>query len=168
MRRENIFKPTIGNENLHQDSKDNGARIVNFATSKNVIVKSTMFQYQNIRKYTRTSPDVKIYNQTDHILIYRRWHSSILDVRSVRVVDCDTDHYLVFAKVRERLAISKQAAQKFDEERINIRKLNKQELRKQHQFEMSNRFAALENLSDSEDINRLWENIKERIETSAK
>jgi len=29
--RENIFKPTIGNESLHQDSNDNGVRIVNFA-----------------------------------------------------------------------------------------------------------------------------------------
>ena len=26
--RENIFKPTIGNESLHQDSNDNGFRIV--------------------------------------------------------------------------------------------------------------------------------------------
>ena len=34
VRRENIFKPTIGNENLHQDSNDNAVRIVNFATSK--------------------------------------------------------------------------------------------------------------------------------------
>jgi len=32
--RENIFKPTIGNESLHQDSNDKGVRIVNFATSK--------------------------------------------------------------------------------------------------------------------------------------
>jgi len=32
--RENIFKPTIGNESLHQDSNDNGVRLVNFATSK--------------------------------------------------------------------------------------------------------------------------------------
>jgi hypothetical protein len=32
--RENIFKPTIGNESLHQDINDNGVRIVNFATSK--------------------------------------------------------------------------------------------------------------------------------------
>ena len=30
--RENIFKLTIGNECLHQDSNDNGVRIVNFAT----------------------------------------------------------------------------------------------------------------------------------------
>ena len=31
-RRENIIKPTIGNESLHQDNNDNGIRIVNFAT----------------------------------------------------------------------------------------------------------------------------------------
>ena len=41
--KENIFKPTIGNESLHQDSNDNRVRIVNFATSKNLVVKSTMF-----------------------------------------------------------------------------------------------------------------------------
>ena len=28
----NIFQPTIGNESLHQDTNDNGVRIVNFAT----------------------------------------------------------------------------------------------------------------------------------------
>ena len=43
MGRENIFKPTIGQEGLHQDSNDNGVKLVNFATSKNLVVKSTMF-----------------------------------------------------------------------------------------------------------------------------
>jgi hypothetical protein len=38
--RENIFKQTI-NEILHQDGNDNGVRIVNFVTSKNLVVKST-------------------------------------------------------------------------------------------------------------------------------
>ena len=28
------FQTTIGNEGLHEDSNDNGVRIVNFATSK--------------------------------------------------------------------------------------------------------------------------------------
>jgi len=50
--RETIFKPTVGNESLRQASNDNGARIVNFATSKNMVVKSMMFLQQNIRKYT--------------------------------------------------------------------------------------------------------------------
>ena len=77
--RENIFKPTIGNGSLHQDSNDNGVRIVNFATSKNLVVKSTMFPYRNISKYSWTSPNGKTHNQIDHILIDRRQHSSILD-----------------------------------------------------------------------------------------
>jgi hypothetical protein len=38
-----IFKLTFGNDNLHQDCKDNGVKIVNFATSKNPVVKNTMF-----------------------------------------------------------------------------------------------------------------------------
>jgi hypothetical protein len=32
--REDIFKPVIGNESLHEVSNDNGVRVVNFATSK--------------------------------------------------------------------------------------------------------------------------------------
>jgi hypothetical protein len=55
--REDIFKPTIGNESLHKISNDNGVRVVNFVTSKNLIVKSTMFPYDNIHKHTLTSPD---------------------------------------------------------------------------------------------------------------
>jgi hypothetical protein len=94
-------------------------------------------------------------------LIDRRWHSSVLDVRSFRGADCDTGHYLVVAKVRETRAVSKQAAQKFGAERFNLKKLSEPEVRKQYQIRISNRLTALENLNDSEDINRAWENIKE-------
>ena len=71
------------------------------------------------------------------------------------------------AKVRESLAVSKQAAQRFHGERFNLRKLNDLEVRKQYQIEITNRFAALENLSYDEDTNRAWENIKENIKTPA-
>ena len=71
------------------------------------------------------------------------------------------------AKVKERLAVRKQAAQKYDGGRFNLRKLNDLEVRKQYQIEMTNRFAALENVSEDEDINRAWESIKENIKTSA-
>jgi len=50
--KENVFKPTIGNESIHQDSNDNGVRRVNLATSKNLAVKSKMFPHRNIHKYT--------------------------------------------------------------------------------------------------------------------
>jgi len=70
----------IGNESLHQGSNDNCVRIVNFAKSKNLVVKSTMFPHRNIHKYTWTSPEGKSQNQTEHILIDRRWDSNIPDV----------------------------------------------------------------------------------------
>jgi hypothetical protein len=44
---ENIFKPTTGNERMHQD---NNVRIVNFDNSKNLAVKSTMSPHRNIHK----------------------------------------------------------------------------------------------------------------------
>ena len=96
------FIPTIGQESLHQDSNDNGVRLVNFATSKNLVVKSTKFPHLNIHKYTWPSSDGTTHNQIDHVLIDRRWHSSVPDVRSFRGADCVTDHYLVIAKVREK------------------------------------------------------------------
>ena len=89
-------------------------------------------------------------------------------MRSFSGADCGTDHYLVIVKVRERLAVGKQAAQRFDRQRFNLRKLNEPEVREQYQIEITNRFAALESLNDDEDVNRIWENIKENIQTSAK
>jgi hypothetical protein len=166
--REDTFKPMVGNESLHEDSNNNVGRVVNVAASKNLVVKSTMFPHRNIHKYTWTSPDGKTRNQIDHVLIDRRWHSSILNVRPFRVADCDTDHYLVVAKVWGRLAVIKQAAQKFGAERFNLKKLRELEVRKQYQIKSSNRTAALENLNVGEDINRAWDNIKDSIKISAK
>jgi len=74
----------------------------------------------------------------------------------------------VIAKFRETLAVGKQAAQSFDRQNFNLRKLNEPEVREQYQIEITNRSAALENLSDDKDVDRTWENIKENIKTSAK
>ena len=48
--RESIFQLTIGTESVHPEGNDNGIRLVNFATSKNIVVKSTKFLHRNIQK----------------------------------------------------------------------------------------------------------------------
>jgi len=52
--REDIFKPTIRKDALHQDSNDTCVRIVHFVISKNLVDKSTMFLQQNIHKNSWT------------------------------------------------------------------------------------------------------------------
>jgi hypothetical protein len=50
--KEDIFKPTVGNEGLREINNDNGVTAVNVSTSENLIVKSmyvpTTFPYSNI------------------------------------------------------------------------------------------------------------------------
>jgi hypothetical protein len=82
--RENTFKPTIGNESLHEISNDNGVRVVKFATSINLVIVSRMFTHCNIYKHTCSSHRGKTHNQIDQVLLDRRWHSSIFDVQSFR------------------------------------------------------------------------------------
>jgi len=53
-------------------------------------------------------------------------------LRSFRRADCDTESYLVYAKVGGKFAVNKQTSKKFDVERFNLRKLNELEVRKHY------------------------------------
>jgi hypothetical protein len=68
VRREDIFKPIIGNMSLHKVNNNNGVRVVNFATSKNISVQRTTFPHHDIHKQTCTSPGSVTCNQRDHVL----------------------------------------------------------------------------------------------------
>jgi hypothetical protein len=103
-----------------------------------------MFPHRNIHTYTFTTPDRKTHYQIDHIVIDRRWHASILDVRSFRGVDHDTEHCLVFAEFRERM--EENNCHKFDVARFNLKKLRELEVMKCYQIKISKRFAALKKL----------------------
>jgi hypothetical protein len=100
-----------------------------------------MFPHRSIYKYTWTSPDGQTHNQTDHVLIHRRQHSSIFDVRSVRGADCDMGHCLVVAKYRERLAVSKRPVNKVDMDRFNLKKLNEGEVKEEYQVTVKTDFV---------------------------
>jgi hypothetical protein len=60
------------------------------------------------------------------------WERATILVRQT-FGDCDSDHYLVVAKVRERLAVSKRMVKKMDVERFNLKQLNEEEVKEQYQ-----------------------------------
>jgi hypothetical protein len=59
-------------------------------------------------------------------------------------------------KLREKISVTKQARQKFDVERFDLKKLDDVEVQEKYQVEISNRFAGLESLDESFDINNAW------------
>jgi hypothetical protein len=97
----------------------------------------------------------------------RRWHSSILDVRSFRGGDCNIIT-IWWLEELGKPGSKQKATQKFDVERFNLKKLSELEVRKEYQIKISKRSVALENVSDSQNINRAWENIRDNIKTRAK
>jgi hypothetical protein len=172
--REEIFRPTVGLESLHDSSNDNGVRAINFATSKNLIVKSTCFKHKDIHKATWVAPNSTTRNQIDHIMIDKRRHTNILDVRSFRGADCGSDHFLVVSRIRDRLAVSKSKqraplVKKFDVERLKV-----PGERERYQVEITNRFTELESLENDESgengelPEKMWTDIRGIILGAAK
>jgi hypothetical protein len=84
------------------------------------------------------------------------------------IIDYETDHYLVVAKVKEGLALNKQRLQRFHMERFGFKKLSKAESKGKCCVEVSDLFAALEELGTKVDVNSAWEMIIENIKISAK
>jgi hypothetical protein len=101
-------------------------------------------------------------------LLDGRRHLNILDVLFFRRADCDTDHYFVVTKIRERLALSKRPVNKMDMDRFNLKKLNEGKVKEQYQITVKNRFSPSENLEDNVDINRALDAIRKNINNYAK
>ena len=57
------------------------------------------FRIVVLKKYTWISPDHIIHKQINHVLIEKRTHLSVIDIRSLRGANCDTDHYLVIVSI---------------------------------------------------------------------
>src|ERR1700744_702726 len=105
----------------HENSNDNGCRLIDLAVSNNMVISSTCFPHKNIHKATWVSPDGITANQIDHILIDGRHCSNILDVRSCRGPNIDSDHYLVKIMFRTRIRSKinrNEVTKKFDVDRL--------------------------------------------------
>jgi endonuclease/exonuclease/phosphatase family metal-dependent hydrolase len=97
-----LMIPNVGKFGLHNVSNDNGTRLADFSVTRNLVISSIMFPHKKIHKETWISPDGLTRNQIDHIMIDTRHASNIIDVRSYRGADCDSDHFMVKIKYRPR------------------------------------------------------------------
>ena len=101
--REEIFRPTIGKWSLHEETNENGLRLIDFAAEKGMVIKGTFFQRKRIHQATWESPDGFTKNQIDHCLIDGRHFSDVTNVKVCRGANVDSDHYLVVVDLRAHI-----------------------------------------------------------------
>ena len=83
---------------------DNGTRLVDLCQRSRLVIRGTMFSHKQVHNGTWSSQDGRTVNQIDHLAIFQRHSSFLLDVRAFRGADIGlTDHYLVEASIRIKL-----------------------------------------------------------------
>lgn len=158
------FQSISGKHSLHHESNENGLRVISFAAAHDMVVASTRFPHKDIHKHTWRTPDGKTYNQIDHVLVNSRHISSVLDVRSMRGANIDSDHYLVVIKVRCRISNTKKI--KCDTvEKLNCNRLKDPIILNLYQTELSNN---LEIADLQDEVNKKWESLKNILKSTGK
>ncbi|XP_024884727.1 craniofacial development protein 2-like [Temnothorax curvispinosus] len=160
--KEDFVRTVTDMHSLHDETSSNGLRLCQLAESTALRIMSTSFPHKDIHKGTWRAPDGRTTNQIDHVLVNRRRRSSILDVRVCRHANCDSDHYLVKVKVRQKIFGSNKDKRKkrlkWDVGRLKVEKVVGDTFRKK----------INEESQSGEDIKRTWEAIREAITKAAK
>ncbi|XP_050430865.1 craniofacial development protein 2-like [Adelges cooleyi] len=160
--KEAVYRPTIGKDCLHNDTNDNGNKLITFATASNMRISSTMFPHKNIHKQTWISPCGKVRNQIDHVMVDYRIRLSINDVRSMRGSSAVSDHFLIRTKVKFRISAEKSKRMKC------TKKINKELLKINQAKDYKEKIKDyLDGLDHDMDINYCWEKMKTAIKRSA-
>ncbi|XP_055375918.1 craniofacial development protein 2-like [Condylostylus longicornis] len=161
----NTYNNQIGQFSMHEQTNDNGKRLIFFAASKNMLIASTMFKHKRIHIVTWKSPDSNTFNQIDHYLIDARHKSSALDVRAFRGANIDSDHYMIRLKLRARISNAKKATS-VRQEKFNTNRLKEEEYAKNYERDVSNNLERW-NLSNETNVEEEWNAIKSSIKTAA-
>lgn len=158
--KESFIKTVAGSYSLHNETSPNGMKLCQLAENNALKIVSTAYQHKDIHKDTWKTPGGEITNQIDHVLVNARRRSSVLDIRSYRGANCDSDHYLVRIKVRQKIS-SSENAKGSKRQKWNTQKLREEEeTMEEYQEKISDQ---LKEANNSENIQDKWENIKSAI-----
>ena len=162
MGQDNIGKEVIMGKHGCGNLNENGEKLVNLGETNNLAIGGSLFPHKNIHKLTWVSNDGVTINQIDHILINRKWKSSLNDVRVYRKADEDSDHYLLVANIKLKLKKYKGEDSETRGRKFDIIKLRNKDVRKAFVLKLKNRFAVLAEADDAEDKNveDSWNDIK--------
>lgn len=92
----------------------------------------------------------------DHVLVNKRRSSSMIDVKTCRGANCDSDHYLVRIKVRQKLSSSVKTKGS-RRTKWDVGRLKDKEIVEKFQNKIAN---LLTETHSSEDVEGEWKNIK--------
>ncbi|XP_068200649.1 craniofacial development protein 2-like [Palaemon carinicauda] len=85
----------MGVGGLAEVAHENGANFISFFLTNNVVFVLSLFEHNDIRKYTWALPCGNYENQIDHIAINIVRKRKLRDARSSRDADIDSDHQLI-------------------------------------------------------------------------
>jgi len=86
---------------LHNIYNENGEIVENYAISNGMFLIRTNFLHTKTHIGRWTSSDHGAINQIDHVMVSKEKMRLIHDVRSKRVYNCDSDHFLVQIKIKQ-------------------------------------------------------------------
>ncbi|GBM36511.1 hypothetical protein AVEN_45994-1 [Araneus ventricosus] len=158
--KERFISSHAGHNSLHNDTNGNGQRLFEFVVSESMLIASTAYPHKEIHKYTLISPDGLTLKQTDQILVDRRHRNNVIDVRSYRGANVESDHLLVRTKVRFRLCKNFFRKRENKNYKPDISKLKEQNILNVYKLKLSNDIGSTMS-TPNYDLN--WRSVGEII-----
>lgn len=156
----------VGKNGLHKESNNTGTRLIGLASSLNMVIGSTTFPQKRIHLETWRSPGDRTSNQIDHVLIDARHKTNMMDVRSYRGANMDTDHYLVVTRVRAKINMCKYNLKKDEIERCNIEKIKQPKTKREYDQQIKLLCSQIGNKMER-NIEEEWTSLEEILKLSA-
>ncbi|KAL1445995.1 hypothetical protein WDU94_003677 [Cyamophila willieti] len=141
------------------EMNNNGTRFAELCSNHDLVIGGTLFPHKRCHKLTWTHPTGLYKNQIDHVAMSKKWRTSLLDTRCRRGADCGSDHHLITAEIRLKIAAIKTFHQ-MTKRPYNTEALCKnKDTQTAYKTQLLNRFEALR--QDENDLEDNWTMIKE-------